>query len=1589
MVCRSLKVVSLFLVALIAFLGFSSSSLKFNLLASEENIRIIGGGLQKGVFFGPTYLNVEQQRVYISDTLNNRVQAFIRGNVFQLAFGGFGQNEREFDGVGGICSTNGNVYVVDSGNARVQIFDTKATYLGQFGGFGESDGLFRFPTDIATDGKKFFIADTGNNRIQIFDLSGKFIKSFGKKGSGNGEFSEPFGIEVFQGKIFVSDTGNNRIQIFDESGNFISSFGWEGTGEKALKSPKGITIYNNEVYIADSANKRIQVFSITGIFKRVITDERLLNPYGVAVLDEKLLVSDFATGRILSFELNGKFYDFFGSSPSINGRFVKPIAVTASNKNIFVLDELLKCVQVFDENGKFVRIIRGDSIDAGFVKPSGISYYDKKLYVVDTDASKVFIFTEDGEYINSFGKYGSNDGELIFPEDISVYEEKIYITDAGNSRVQIFDLKGKYLAKFGTFGFKDGQFYLADGISVFNSKIYVSDLGNSRIQIFDLNGNFLDKFGKKGSEIGSFYGPTGLYVDLSGKVYVADTLNNRIQIVDTLTNKSNVYGSFGSIFHIESNIARGDVDFDYSLLPGNFLYPTDVACFKDYIVVVDSYNLRVQLIPFSNVFGANTLRLTPYYLDFGSISKGSSLERSFFVNNEGGNILTGSITSNHPAIKVEPENFSAANQEVKVKITTDSLEDGKNYNAKVTVKLDSGQTKDVDIIFKVDSNPDFYTEIPPIFVASADEDFGIPIKIVPQNGFTGIVTFVALGLPKNTTPTFLPASVNLPENDTVLLKLKPSSKYVEAGIYDIEIQASAARGNNVHRASSVFVYKQKLELVPHTVLGELFTAIWCQNCPFSHRAMDRLYEELGKERVVFIEYYVDSTADHPSPRLSWVESEQRLKWYQSDQGLPTIYFDGTDYIKGVPTGLADDSDAGKEKAMYDGYSKKIQEKLKEPSLVNISVRSSFDSAVRVGRASATITALDNIPYKDPRVYFALTESNIPYVAINKDTIHHFVLRDFITPKNDDLNDYLGTPMKLSTGETFGKKGDIFDISVEFKLLDIYNLSNVSLIVFVQDNVTKKVLQTMECPVKVVNLKDFEFISDGSLSQNRTKGEEAVITTYVINNGTMDDFFNVSVLNKSKDKWVYKVLVDGKEFTPGENDGLRISALKYNKLEIRVNVPQNAQVNATQDFVINVSSKSNGNTKTLKAHIDVIESRPPDFKFSIATQTEEFEVMAGELLTVEFNVVPDPYFEEEIALKILNPPEELESYSFNPNKAKAPFSSKLELTFKSDTPDKNFSLEVLAEGGKVKHSEIILIKVLRNPDAVPPILDLSFPPENYLTNKPEIVISGITDAQAKLYINGEEVLIESNGSFSFNFKLNEGENIINVVSRNRKGLETEITRVVTLDTIPPILEIDELPGEVYKNKIVITGRTEPDAIVRIGQLDAKVNSSGEFSEEITLEKGSNFIEVIAIDKASNETKVELVINFVTLIKLKIGSNVVYINDEEERIEAPPYIKNGRTMVPLRVISEALDATVRWNPTNKEITIEKDMKIIRMRIGSKDVFIKEFGQTGEERYELEAPPEIVNGRTFVPVRFIAEQFGAKVNWNQETKEIIIKS
>ena len=113
---------------------------------------------------------------------------------------------------------------------------------------------------------------------------------------------------------------------------------------------------------------------------------------------------------------------------------------------------------------------------------------------------------------------------------------------------------------------------------------------------------------------------------------------------------------------------------------------------------------------------------------------------------------------------------------------------------------------------------------------------------------------------------------------------------------------------------------------------------------------------------------------------------------------------------------------------------------------------------------------------------------------------------------------------------------------------------------------------------------------------------------------------------------------------------------------------------------------------------------------------------------------------------------------------------------------------------------------------------------------------------------------------------------------------------------------------------------------------------------------------------------------TVITMQIGNTNVSVNEKVFTNDVAPVIRNNRTLVPIRVVTETLGGTVDWNDTTKEVTLNIDGKEIKMTIG---VILEKYG----------VAPEIINDRTYVPIRFVAEELGADVQWNEETKTVTI--
>jgi len=114
---------------------------------------------------------------------------------------------------------------------------------------------------------------------------------------------------------------------------------------------------------------------------------------------------------------------------------------------------------------------------------------------------------------------------------------------------------------------------------------------------------------------------------------------------------------------------------------------------------------------------------------------------------------------------------------------------------------------------------------------------------------------------------------------------------------------------------------------------------------------------------------------------------------------------------------------------------------------------------------------------------------------------------------------------------------------------------------------------------------------------------------------------------------------------------------------------------------------------------------------------------------------------------------------------------------------------------------------------------------------------------------------------------------------------------------------------------------------------------------------------------------------------LGEISVTVDGAALQFDVSPQIIDGRTMVPLRVVFEALDAEVNWLSDTQTITATRNHVTVAMQVGHAVISVNGYD------VELEVAPLIINGRTLVPFRAVAESFGVDVDWDDITQTVII--
>ena len=141
-----------------------------------------------------------------------------------------------------------------------------------------------------------------------------------------------------------------------------------------------------------------------------------------------------------------------------------------------------------------------------------------------------------------------------------------------------------------------------------------------------------------------------------------------------------------------------------------------------------------------------------------------------------------------------------------------------------------------------------------------------------------------------------------------------------------------------------------------------------------------------------------------------------------------------------------------------------------------------------------------------------------------------------------------------------------------------------------------------------------------------------------------------------------------------------------------------------------------------------------------------------------------------------------------------------------------------------------------------------------------------------------------------------------------------------------------------------------------------------------------------DTGFDQTSPEFLERQSDAIFLQIG-NYASVSDgslkwiDRENKNVVPYIKDGRTMVPLRFLAEEMGAFVGYNEQSQGITITLGTTVMELRVGKSEFTVNKYA------YEMDCAAEIVENRTFVPVRFVSESLGKSVKWLDAERMVVV--
>jgi YVTN family beta-propeller protein len=266
-----------------------------------------------------------------------------------------------------------------------------------------------------------------------------------------------------------------------------------------------------------------------------------------------------------------------------------------------------------------------------------------------------------------------------------------------------------------------------------------------------------------------------------------------------------------------------------------------------------------------------------------------------------------------------------------------------------------------------------------------------------------------------------------------------------------------------------------------------------------------------------------------------------------------------------------------------------------------------------------------------------------------------------------------------------------------------------------------------------------------------------------------------------------------------------------------------------------------------------------------------------------------------------------------------------------------------------------------------------------------VIDGATNQTATVTVGLNPITLAVNPTTNTVYVLNNSDDgdtvtVIDGVTKSTAtvsvGPDPDAIAVNSTTNKIYVVNCGQGPGDTTPNwdgtMTVIDGTDNSTTTVPVGLHPDAVAVNAATGQVYVANEGDNTVTVIDGAAASEVQKP---------ISFTVGQNSYTANGQSLAMDAAPLIAGGRLLVPVRYLADALGAQTTWDAARRTVSILRGNTALELAIGS--AALNDNGRVGW----MDTAPVIINGRTYFPIRYIAEAFGYTVSWDASSQTVTV--